>query len=165
MEYYEKFRLVHKLAAEVFASMFLDLGFQHAYIDEDNSPHLSLGKRFKDSRDRGIFENIGKQCVDLEFLNYDYYTEPPIKNPYNDEDEEEDNLIWDLGREWAVHIAEEYVEALDFMVGLLREDKSLDLSILKKEADFMETVDEIKKTLENNYDFEQFQEIDDEDEE
>jgi hypothetical protein len=165
MECYEKFRLVQKLAAEVFASMFLDLGFQHAYIDDDNRPHLYLGKLFKDPRDRGIFENIGKQCVKLEFLNYDYYTEPPIKNPYNDADEEEDHLIWDLGRDWAVHIAEEYCEALNFMVELLREDTPIDLSILKKEADFMELVAEIKKILKTNYDCEQFQEMDDEDDE
>jgi hypothetical protein len=158
MEYYEKFRLVQKMAAEVFAAMFLDLEFNSAYIDVDNRPHLYLGKIFKDSRARGIFENIGKQFVELEFFNYDYYNEPQIKNPYNYEDEDEENLMWDLGREWAVYIADRYFEAPDFVVGLLLEDEKIDRSVLKMEAGFIELVDEIKGILEKNYDCEQFQE-------
>jgi hypothetical protein len=68
MKYYKKFRMAQKLSAEIFAVIFLELDLHNAYIDDDNKPYLYLGKSIMDPRNRGIFENIGKDYIELEFL-------------------------------------------------------------------------------------------------
>jgi hypothetical protein len=81
MKHYEKYRMVQRIGAEIFAAMFLELDFHKAYIDDDSKPHLYLGNFIIDPRAKGIFENIGREYIELEFFNYDYYDEPEIKTP------------------------------------------------------------------------------------
>jgi predicted RNase H-like HicB family nuclease len=156
--YHEKYRISQKLAAEIFAALILDMKFNNAYIDDANRPHLYIEKNFHDPRDRGIFENIGNEFVELEFFNYDYYNEPKVSNPYDWENNGEENTIWDTGSDWAAYIAEEYFEAPDFMLPLLLENKGVDLSIVNKETGFIEKVSEIKEILKEHWDCEEYKE-------
>jgi predicted RNase H-like HicB family nuclease len=163
--YYEKYRIAQKLAAEIFAAVFLDLTFHNAYIDDSNKPHLYIEKEFHDPRDRGIFENIGRQFVELEFFDFDYYNEPKVTNPYDYDNEIEENGMWDTGLYWAAYIADEYFETPDFMLPLLLENKDVDRSIINKELGFMEEINKIKEILKNHWDSEQYEEESGDDEE